>query len=325
MKVKRILSVALALVLVASSAAILSSCGESGKYKVGICQLVQHDALDAATKGFKDYLTEKLGDKVTFDEQNAAGETANCATIVNQFVSSNYNLILANATPALQAAATATETIPVVGTSITDYATALNIKDWKGSTGTNVTGSCDLAPLDQQAAMIKEVMPNIKNVGILYCSAEANSKYQANVISEELKKLGINSTEYTFADSNDLQSVLQGAIKNCEALYVPTDNTVASNTGIIENICAPAKIPVFAGEENICKGCGVVTLSISYEDIGRKAGELAYDILVNGKKAGDLPVTFAKDLEKKVVKSRADALKITVPEGYKEISAEKAE
>ncbi len=146
-------------------------------YTVGICQLVQHTALDAATEGFKDALTEKLGDSVTFDEQNASGEATNCTTIVSKFVSDDVDLILANATASLTSAAEATETIPIVGTSITDYATALGIEDWNGTTGFNVTGTADLAPLADQAAMIVELVPDVQTVGILYCSAEANSKY----------------------------------------------------------------------------------------------------------------------------------------------------
>ena len=175
MKIKKLVAALTSLALV--SAVVMSGCGDSadsgssaeGKvYNIGICQLVQHTALDAATKGFKDYLTEKLGDKVKFNEQNAAGESTNCSTIVNQFVSSNVDLILANATGALQAAATATDTIPIVGTSVTDYATALNISDWTGKAGKNITGSCDLAPLDQQAQMVKELKPDVKQVAILY-------------------------------------------------------------------------------------------------------------------------------------------------------------
>ena len=326
MKIKKLVAALTSLALV--SAVVMSGCGDSadsgssaeGKvYNIGICQLVQHTALDAATKGFKDYLTEKLGDKVKFNEQNAAGESTNCSTIVNQFVSSNVDLILANATGALQAAATATDTIPIVGTSVTDYATALNISDWTGKAGKNITGSCDLAPLDQQAQMIKELKPDVKQVAILYCSAEANSKYQATQIAKNFDSLGIKSKEFPFADSNDLATITQKAVSECDAIYVPTDNTAASSSGIIDNIAAPAKIPVFAGEEGICKGCGVATLSISYYDLGKKAGELAYDILVNGKNAGDLEITYSENLTKKYIKSRAENLGIKIPEGYTEI------
>ena len=323
MKTKKIVAAVTALALTVTALASLSACGEkkSETYKVGICQLAQHDALDAATKGFKDALKEKLGDKVEFEEQNAAGEPATCTTIVNQFVSGKVDLIFANATGALQAAVSATDSIPIVGTSITDYATALEIslKDWTGKTGINVTGTSDLAPLDKQAEMFKELLPNVKKVGILYCSGEANSKYQATEIAKYLKKLGIETKEYTSADSNDLAQVVTTACAEVEALYVPTDNTMASNAEIINNIAEPAKIPIIAGEKGICQGCGIATLSIDYYDIGKKAGEMAYEILVNGKNPADIDIGFATDLTKEYVETRCNNLGITIPEGYSAI------
>ena len=285
-------------------------------YTIGICQLVQHNALDAATKGFKDALTEKLGDKVKFDEQNAAGDSATCATICNQVVSSNVDLIMANATPALQAATAATNSIPILGTSVTDYGTALSIADWKGTTGTNVTGTADLAPLDKQAEMIKTLFPGKKNVGILYCSAEPNSAYQSQTIQGYLKDYGYECTEYTFADSNDIASVVNNAIATSDVLYIPTDNTAASNTTIIQNICQPAGIPIIAGEEGICSGCGVATLSISYYDLGYKTGEMAYEILVNGADVSQTAVEFAPNVTKKYNAANCEALGITVPDDY---------
>lgn len=288
-------------------------------YSIGICQLVQHDALDAATQGFKDALTEKLGDKVSFDEQNASGDSANCATIVNQFVSNDVDLILANATASLQAAAAATDQIPILGTSITDYATALEIDDWTGTTGKNISGTSDLAPLAEQAKMLNEMFPDAKNVGLVYCSAEANSAYQIGVIRTELEGMGYTCTEYSFADSNDIASVVTTASSESDVLYIPTDNTAASNTEVVNNICVPAGVPVIAGEEGICKGCGVATLSISYYDIGYKAGEMAYDILVNGADVTTMPVEFAPQVTKKYVASRCEELNVTVPEGYEAI------
>ena len=320
MKLKKIISAITALSITAALCISLSGCGEKKtNYKVGICQLVQHDALDAATKGFKDALTEKLGDKVTFDEQNAAGEPATCTTIVNQFVSSKVDLIFANATGALQAAVSATDSIPIVGTSITDYATALEMSDWNGKTGINVTGTSDLAPLEDQAKMIKELIPNVKTVGILYCSGEANSNYQATEVAKYLKEMGIESREFTSADSNDLAQVVTSACAAVDAIYIPTDNTMASSTEIINNIAEPAKVPIIAGEEGICKGCGIATLSIDYYSLGKKAGEMAYDILVNGKDPADMEIGFASDLTKKYVKTRCEALGITVPSDYEEI------
>lgn len=291
-------------------------------YKIGMCQLVQHEALDKASEGFQDALKEKLGDNVEFDLQNAAGDSATCATIVNQFVSSGSDLIFANATPALQAAAAATSDIPVIGTSITDYATALDIDDWTGVTGRNITGTSDLAPLAEQAAMFKELLPDAKKIGLLYCSSEANSKYQIDVVSEALTKLGYECTPYAFADSNDVAAVTTTACENSDALYIPTDNTAAANTEIIANIANPAKIPVIAGEEGICNGCGIATLSISYYSIGKVAGEMAYEVLVNGADPATMEIKYADDLTKKYVKERAEQLGITVPEGYEELVAE---
>ena len=294
-----------------------ASGGES--YVIGICQLVQHEALDAATQGFKDYLTERLGDRVSFNEQNASGEPTNCTTIVSQFVSTNEDLIMANASGALSAAAAATEDIPILGTSITDYATALQMENWTGTTGMNISGTSDLAPLAEQAAMIQELCPDAQEVGILYCSAEPNSKYQADVVAEELTKLGLTSTVYTFVDTNDVQLVTQNAVDNSDVIYIPTDNTAASNTTAINNIAEPAGVPIIAGEEGICKGCGVATLSISYYDLGRRTGEMAYDILVNGADPATMEIAYASDLTKKAVMERAEALNITVPEDYEAI------
>lgn len=294
---------------------------DEATYTVGICQLVQHPALDEATRGFREALEDKLGSAVTFDEQNASGESTNCTTIVSKFVSDKVDLILANATPALTAAAEATDTIPIIGTSITDYATALGIKDWNGKTGFNVTGTADLAPLAEQAQMIKDLIPNAKKVGILYCSAEPNSKYQADVITESLTAMGLTVKTYTFVDSNDVTSVTQQAVAESDVLYIPTDNTAASNTEAINNVAEPAGIPIIAGEEGICKGCGVATLSIDYYDIGYKAGLMAYEILVDGKNPADMEIQYAEDLTNKYMADRAAALGITIPESYEAIEA----
>lgn len=328
MKSKKVLATLMTVAMTLS----LAACGSSGSgndskkadndnktYEVRVCQLVQHDALDAATQGFQDALEEKLGDKVNIEVENASGDSATCATITTQFVNDNVDLIMANATPALQAAMAATADIPIVATSVTDFATALDISDWTGKTGINVTGTADLAPLDEQAAMIKELVPDAKTVGILYCSAEANSKYQADTVREELEKLGFEVKDYTVADTNEITSVTTKACGEVDCIYIPTDNTIASATAAVNEIAAPANIPIIAGEEGICKGCGVATLSISYYSIGYKAGEMAYDILVNGKDPADMDIEFATDLTKKYVEERATALNITVPEDYEAI------
>lgn len=333
MKLKKIIAVALTAIMTMSLTACggsetkdstSSSTGDSGKtYNIGICQLVQHDALDAATKGFKDSLTEKLGDKVKFDEQNAQGDSPTCATIVNSFVSEKVDLILANATAPLQAAVAGTTDIPILGTSVTDYGTALDIKDWKGTTGINVSGTSDLAPLDQQAAMIKELFPDKKKVGLFYCSAEANSLYQVETIKTYLEKEGYTCTNYSFVDSNDIASVITNASKNSEIIYIPTDNTAASNTEVIKNTCVPAKVPVVAGEQGICSGCGVATLSISYYDLGYETGKMAYEVLVNGADVSTMEIKFAPKVTKQYNESICKELGIEIPEGYEKIEASK--
>ena len=303
---------------VASASVAAASNGE--KFTVGICQLVQHAALDAATQGFEDALTASFGENVTFDFQNAQGDSATCATIANGFVSSGVALIMANATPALQAAQAATNTIPILGTSVTEYGVALGLDNFSGTVGGNVSGTSDLAPLDQQADMIVEWMPEVKKVGLLYCSAEANSQYQVDEVQKYLEAKGVTATQYAFSDSNDLSSVCQKAADENDALYVPTDNTVAANTGIVDGICRPAKKPVFAGEEGICSGCGVATLSISYYDLGYTTGEMAVKILNGESDISTMPIEYT-DVTKKYNKAVCDDLGLTVPEGYVEIEA----
>ena len=293
--------------------------GTSQTYKVGICQLVQHDALDAATKGFMDALKEELGDAVTFDEQNAQGDTNTCATIINNFVSGNVDLILANATPALQAAQAGTNEIPILGTSVTEYGVALGIDNFNGTVGGNISGTSDLAPLEEQAAMLHELFPDKKKVGLLYCSAEANSQYQVDTVKAALEGLGYTCEYYSFSDSNDLSSIVTKAASESDVLYLPTDNTVAAATGIVDNICRPAKIPVVAGEEGICAGCGVATLSISYYDLGVGTGKMAAKILKGEADISQMPIEYAPQFTKKYNKTICDELGIQIPDGYEAI------
>ncbi len=320
MKLRRILSIAAVVCMLVCMCAGCTNTADD-TFTVGICQLVQHEALDAATKGFKDALTEEFGDKVKFDEQNASGDSVNCGPIINGFVSKNVDLILANATAPLQAAKSATSDIPILGTSITDYASALEIEGWTGTVGGNVSGTSDLAPLEDQAAMVKEWFPNAKKVGILYCSSEANSQYQADVMTEELTALGYTCKGYTFTDSNDVGSVTQKACDESEVIYIPTDNTAANNTEAIANIVVPAKIPVVAGEAGICKGCGIATLSIDYYDLGYTTGKMAIKILKGEADISEMPVEFAPEVTKMYNADNCTALGITeIPEGYEKLS-----
>ncbi len=300
-----------------TTAAETTAAAASGDtYVVGICQLMQHDALDAATQGFKDALTDALGDAVTFDEQNAQGDSNTCATIINSFVSNNVDLILANATPALQAAQAGTNEIPILGTSVTEYGVALGIEDFDGTVGGNISGTSDLAPLDEQAAMLHDLFPDAKSVGLLYCSAEANSQYQVDVVKAALEGMGYACEFYAFSDSNDLSTVVTNAANNCDVIYVPTDNTVASNTAIVDNICRPAGIPVIAGEEGICAGCGVATLSISYYDLGVGTGQMAAKILTGEADIAEMPIEYAPQFTKKYNPTICSELGIEVPGDY---------
>lgn len=314
----------LVLLMTAVMAVSLCACGDKKDddvYTVGICQLVQHDALDAATKGFKDALIEEFGeDGVKFDEQNAQGDANTCSTIINGFVSSDVDLILANATASLQAAAAGTDTIPILGTSVTEYGVALELSDFNGTVGRNISGTSDLAPLDEQAEMLHELFPDAKNVGLLYCSAEANSQYQVDTVKAYLEGMGYTCTYYSFSDSNDLSSVVTTAADASDVIYVPTDNTVANNTEIVKNICMPAKVPVIAGEEGICAGCGVATLSISYYDLGVATGKMAAKILAEGADISTMPVEYAPNFTKKYNAANCEALNITVPEDYEAIA-----
>ncbi len=291
-----------------------SADGET--YLVGICQLIQHEALDAATQGFEDALTEEFGDAVKFDPQNAQGDSNTCSTIINGFVSEGVDLILANATAALQAAQAGTDTIPVLGTSVTEYGVALGLDDFDGTVGTNISGTSDLAPLDQQAAMLNELFPDAKNVGLLYCSAEANSAYQVDTVKGYLEDLGYTCEYYAFSDSNDIASVVTKAADASDVIYVPTDNTAANNTELINNICITAGVPIIAGEEGICKGCGVATLSISYYDLGVATGKMAAKILKGESDISEMPIEYAATFTKEYNPDICETLGITVPDDY---------
>lgn len=314
---KKMISLVLALAL---CVACLVGCGSSGivvnpdkqEYVVGICQLVTHDSLDLATQGFKDALTEALaaeGRTVVFKEQNGQGDTNTCVTIVNSFVSDKVDLILGNATPALQAAYNATENIPVLGTSITEYGVALEIENFTGTVGSNVSGTSDLAPLEDQAQMMIDVLGLESGavVGILYCSAEPNSAYQYDVVSAYLSGKGMTVKEYKFSESTELQSVVTKAASECAAIYVPTDNTVASNDQMVRNVCGPAKIPVFTGyESEIC----FATLAISYYNIGVETGKMAAQILLGKEDITTMAIRYDANPVKKYNKAICDELGI---------------
>ena len=313
---KRVLTAVLAAALVTGTCAATVSAKEEKTYTIGICQLVQHDALDAATKGFEDAITEKMGDSVKFDEQNAQGDSNTCSTIINSFVSEGTDLILANATASLQAAAAGTSDIPILGTAVTEYGVALGIDDFDGTVGGNISGTSDLAPLEDQAAMLNELFPDAKNVGIIYCSGEPNSVYQVEVVKAALEKTGCTVNTYTFSDTNDVVSVTGTASDANDVLYIPTDNTAAS---CAEAIKSAAKKPIIAGEEGICKACGVATLSIDYYELGRTTGEMAVKILKGEADISTMAIEYYPNPVKKYNAEMATAYNVTIPSDYEAI------
>jgi len=313
---KKLLSIALVAVMLISTFSFIScdTTKDDGKYTVGIVQLVQHVALDAATQGFIDALKAELGEEnVTFLNENASGEANVCTTIVTNFVSKKVDLIMANATAALQAAANGTTTIPVLGTSITEYGVALGIDNFNGLVGGNISGTSDLAPLDQQAKMIVDLYPEAEKVALLYCKAEPNSKYQVEEIRRQLVSLGIadaNIKDYAFTDSNDVSTQAAAAAQYADVIYVPTDNTAAACAETIGGVIG--KTPLIAGEEGICSGCGVATLSISYYDLGVATGKMAAKILKGEAKIEEMKIEYAATFTKKYNAERCEELGVDV-------------
>lgn len=331
MKLKKTLAAAAAALMTLTA---LSGCGntaagtasgsDSGEktFTIGICQLAEHPALDAATKGFQDVLTEKLGDKVTFDVQNAQGEQTNCTTIINKFVTSNVDLIMGNATNAVKAAREATSTIPVIGTSVTDYVTSGLVAD-NNAPGGNVTGASDNNPVTVQVELMKQLCPEAKTIGIVYCSGEENSAIQADEAKTAFEAAGFTVKTYTVADSNEIQPVVTKACGEVDAFYEPTDNLIASNTTTMANITTAAGKPVICAEESLCDNGFLATYSVSYEELGRQAGLMAYDILVNGKSPATTPIFFFDSSNLKLVinEQNATELGITIPDALKQAAA----
>jgi putative ABC transport system substrate-binding protein len=292
-------------------------------YKIGIVQLVEHNALDKATEGFQAALKEKLGDAVSFDYQNAQGEATNCTTIATKFVNDGVDLILANATGAAQASAQATNTIPIVGVSITDYEVA-GLVESNEAPGRNVTGCSDLSPINEHVKLIQQLCPDVKKVGIVYCSAEDNSVVQAEQAKTALEAAGYTVAIYTAADSNEVQTVVTKACGEQDALYIPTDNLFASNMQIVKNIAMQAKIPTFCGEENMVTSGGFATYSVNYYTLGYQAGLMAYDILANGKAPASMPIQFMEsaDLTLVINKDVAKEIGVKIPSNLESQLAE---
>ena len=316
---KKLLSAALA----ATMALTLAACGGEGQsaddpdgYTIGICEQMEHVSLSEATQGFMDGLTELLGaDKVVFREQNAGGEQTNCTTIMNGFLAEGVDLILANATWPLQAAASATADTPILGTSVTDYAVALGLEDFDGTVGGNISGTSDLVDLEAQAAIISELFPDAGTVGLLYCSGEPNSVYQIETVRGYLEPLGYACEIFAFTDVNDLASVTQAACDASDVIYIPTDNTVATNVESVANVVLPAGVPVVGGDPGICSGCGVATIATDYYELGRLTAEMAAQVLTGEADISSMPVQYGA-MEKIYAPENCELLGISIPEGY---------
>lgn len=317
---KRVFAIACALLLLVG----LTACdapADDGKYVIGICQISPHPALDKATEGFKDAVIEGLGaGNVTFDFQDAAGDAGTCSTIINGFVASNVDLIMANATPAVAAAFNATDSIPILGTSVTEYGVALGLDNFNGTVGMNVSGTSDLADLSKQAQMVMDWCPNAKKVALLYCSAEPNSKYQVEMVKKELESNGVECDFFAFTDTSDMLSVTTEACNYGDAIYVPTDNTVANYANAIDSVCRPAGVPIIAGEAGICSGCGIATMSIDYYDLGYLTGEMAVQILRDGADITKMPIAYVEDVSYLYNEEICNALGITPLEGYEKLT-----
>lgn len=323
MKCKKFLAAAAACLMVAG----LAACGNEPStpsnpdekvFQIGIVQLAEHPALDEATRGFKEFLTEKLGDKVQFNVQNAQGEQTNCTTIVNQFVSSKVDLIMANATNAVKAAREATSDIPVVGTSVTDYVSSGLVAS-NEAPGANVTGASDMNPVNVQVQLMKTLCPEVKTVGIVINSGEENSAIQAEEAKTAFEAEGFAVKIYSVADTNEIQTVVTAACNEVDAFYEPTDNLIAANVPTMSNITTAAGKPVICGEGGMCESGFLATYAISYYELGRAAGEQAYNILVNGADPATTPIFFfdVSNLSLVINEQNAAELGITIPEELK--------
>jgi len=302
----------------------LCACGakqaDDGTYHVGIVQLMQHVALDQATQGFQDALTEKLGDKVTFDVKLASGETTNCTTIVTKFVNDGVDLIMGNATPAVIAAKEATSTIPIIGTSVTDYvAPEAAIIASNDAPGGNVTGYSDMSDIAAHVELTKKLCPDAKTVAIIYCSAEPNSVIQGEQAKELYEAAGLATVTLTASDITTIASVVTAACDQADVIYIPTDNLFAENMESVKNIAEPAKIPVITGEGGMAKAGGTASVAIDYYVLGYRAGEMAYEIMVNGADPATTPIGFmtAEDMELIINEENVAAIGLTIPEDLK--------
>ena len=303
---------------------IMAGCGGSeqassggGKtYKIGVVQLVEHSALDAANKGFVDGLKElgfEEGKNVTFDQQNAQADQSNLQNIAQRFVSGKMDLICAIATPAAQSIANATKDIPILGTAITDYVGA-KLAASNDKPGANVSGTSDMNPIKEQVDLLQKLCPNAKTIGVIYCSSEVNSEVQVKAMAEYAASKGLMVKTATISTVNDIQQAAQSLVGDVDAFYVPTDNVIASAMPTLVAITDAAKKPVICGEPNMVKAGGLATYGIDYYKLGVQTGHMAADVLEGKAKPADMPIQTAKDLKVVINKKNAAALGITLPE-----------
>jgi len=321
---KRVLAIIISAVMLLSLCACSSTTkkDDAGQkvYSIGVVQLMQHVALDQATQGFSDALKEKLGDKVKIDVKLASGEPTNCTTIVTKFVNDGVDLIMGNATPAVIAAKEATSTIPIIGTSVTDYVSPeAAIVESNEKPGGNVTGYSDLSDIAAHVELTRKLCPDAETVAIIYCSAEPNSVIQGGQATELYEAAGLKTVTLTASDVTTISSVVTSACEQADVIYIPTDNLFAENMESVKNIAEPAKVPVITGEGGMANAGGTASVAIDYYVLGKRAGEMAYEILVNGADPATTPIGFmsADDMELIINEENVAAIGLTVPEDLK--------
>ena len=303
----------------ASAAAAQSqaaSAAEQKKFKIGVVQLVEHPALDAAYKGFVDGLAQAGyvdGKNITLDYENAQGEQANCQTIANKLVNDKSDLILAIATPAAQAVANTTKDIPILVTAVTDPADAKLVAS-NTAPGGNVSGTSDLTPVDQQMKLLKQLIPTAKKVALLYCSSESNSKFQVEIAKKSAAALGIETVEATVSNSNEIQQVVQSLVGKVDAIYTPTDNMIAAGMATVSMVAQPAKLPVIVGESGMVKNGGLATYGINYYNLGLLTAKQAVKILKDGAKPATMPIEYSTNCDLTLNKEIAAKIGVTIPQ-----------
>ncbi len=294
----------------------LLSCKKTSQIKIGVLQLIEHNALDSAYKGFVDGLKEagyEDGKNIIIDYQNAQGEQANCITIGQKFINDKSDLILAIATPAAQAIANMTKDIPILITAVTDPADSKLVAD-NNAPGGNVTGTSDLTPVEAQIELLKEIIPNVKTVGLLYCSSEQNSVFQINIAKKKLDAMGIKYIDIAISNLNEIQQVIQNVVGKVEAIYTPTDNMIANGMATVALMTEPDKLPVICGEGGMTMLGGTATYGINYYELGKLTSTQAVSILKGDKKTAEMPIEYLQKFDLVVNTNMIESIGLTIPE-----------